>query len=231
MFSTNKCLVHYCNNMALSTVNEKGEIENQKSYCLDHSPNPGKSKEDIVKYIHEHDTIIGLNANGLLLQDSDLSNKKFYGCSFIHCTFSNIRSQNLLLKMCIFDFTVMNDCNLLNSNIIFTSFSGSTFTHCLFTSSDMIQDNFNGIKAYQSSFDDSDLFNSRFINATLVDTSYRNCNLKKTLFYDTKRTNVSFKMSNTREAAFTREGSNLVQNTEPDAEELANSEPQQEAQK
>ncbi len=223
MFTANKCLVHYCKNIALSTFNENGEIIDEKSYCLDHSPNPGKAKEEIYKYIQEHDIIVGLNANGLIFKDLDLSNKKFYGCSFIHCTFSNIHSENLLLKMCIFDFTIMNDCNLIKSNIIYTSFSGSNFTHCLFTSSDMIQDNFNGIKAFQSSFDDSDLFNSRFINATLVDTSFRNCNLKKALFYETKRTNVSFKMSNTREAAFSTEGTDLTLGTETDSEDLSNS--------
>jgi len=202
MFTQNKCLVHYCRNIALSTFNENGEITEDKNYCLDHVPNPGKAKEEIYNYINSHETIVGLNACGLILKDIDFSNKKFFGCNFTHCTFQNIHSQNILLKMCIFDFAVFNDCNFIKSKTMFTSFSGCTFTHTLFTSSDMIQDNFNGIVAYQSSFDDSDLFCSRFIKANLVDTSFRNCNLKKTQFSQANTTNVSFKMSNTREAIF-----------------------------
>ena len=205
VFTQNKCLVHYCKNNALSTFDQDGNLTEEKNYCLDHIPDPGKAKNEIYNYISTHDKIVGLNACGLILKDLDFSNKKFYGCNFHHCTFINIHSDNCLFRMCIFDFAVFNDCNMIKSNILFTSFSGCTFTHTLFTSSDLVQNNFNGIKAYQSSFDDSDLFNSRFILATLVDTSFRNCNLKKTLFYDMKNTNVSFKMSNTREALFSEE--------------------------
>ncbi len=211
MFAQNKCLVHYCRNLSLSTFDEKGEICDNKNYCLDHIPDPGKIKNDIYKYIDEHEKIVGLNACGLIFQNLDFSNKKFFGCNFTHCTFINVHSDKLLLKMCFFDFAIFNDCNFIHSNTLFTSFSGATFTHTLFTSSDIIQNNFNGIRSFQSSFDDSDLFNSRFFSASLVDTSFRNCNLKKTRFIDTKRTNVSFKMSNTREALFSRDGSLLSQ--------------------
>ena len=202
MFTLNKCLVHYCRNHALSTFDKEGNLCDEKSYCLDHTPNPGKMKVDIYNYIATHDTIVGLNACGLLFSDIDFSNKKFFGCNFTNCTFINIHSENLLMRMCFFDFAIFNDCNFLHSKNLFNSFSMATFTHTLYTSSDLVQNNFNGIKAYQCSFDDSDLLNSRFIGATLVDTSFRNCNLKKSIFYDTNRTNVSFKMSNTREALF-----------------------------
>ncbi len=210
MFAQNKCLVHYCRNLAISTFDEDGNLTDEKNYCLEHIPDPGKFKEQIYKYIAEHDKIVGLNVCGLLFSDIDFTNKKFYGCTFTNCTFNTISSSNVLFRMCIFDFAVFNDCSFIKSNSLFTSFSGATFTHTLFTSSDIIQCNFNGIKAIQSSFDDTDLFNSRFIAATLIDTSFRNCNLKKALFYDSKRTNVSFKMSNTREALFTPEGKALT---------------------
>ncbi len=211
MFTQNKCLVHYCQNNALSSFDENGKLSDAKGYCLDHIPDPGKAKEDIYNYIKNNEIIVGLNACGLILSDIDFSNKKFFGCNFTHCTFINIHSQNVVLKMCIFDFALFNDCNFIHSNTLFTSFSGATFSHTLFTSSDMIQNNFNGVQAYQSSFDDSDLLNSRFIHAKLVDTSFRNCNLKKSLFYKTHRTNVSFKMSNTREALFDQSGSEISQ--------------------
>ena len=210
MFTKNTCLVHHCRNIALSTFDEDGNLTEEKSYCLDHIPDPGKAKDDIYKYIATHDKIIGLTACGLIFTDIDLTNKKFFGCNFYHCTFMNIHSENVLLKMCIFDFAVFNDCNFIKNKTTFSSFSGCTFTHTLFTSSDMVQNNFNGIQAVQSSFDNSDLFNSRFINATLIDTSFRNCNIKKTLFYESKRTNVSFKMSNLKEAEFFKEGSELA---------------------
>lgn len=125
--------------------------------------------------------------------------------------------------MCMFDYTVLNDCNLINSHSKFTSFSQCTFTHTLFTSSDIIQTNFNGVKAYQSSFDDSDLFNSRFRKSTLVDTSFRNCNLKKCNFTDSFRSNVSFKMSNTREAIFDNLGTGLETGFDQDTSLLSNS--------
>lgn len=202
MFTQNRCLVHYCRNNALSTFNKDGEITDDRGYCLDHTPNPGKAKEDIYKYILTHDKIVGLKACGLLFENIDFTKKKFYGCNFTNCTFINIHSSEIVLKMCILDYAIFNDCSIINSNILFNSLSGSTLSHSILTSSDLIQNNFNGIKAYQSSFDDSDLYNSRFIMASLVDTSFRNCNLKRTHFNNSERTNVSFKMSNTREAIF-----------------------------
>ena len=210
MFTQNKCLVHYCRNLALSTIDENGEISDDKNYCLEHIPDPGKVKEDIYNYIRTHEKIIGLNACGLIFSDIDFTNKKFYGCNFTNCTFVNITSHNAVMRLCIFDFAIFKECNMIKSNTLFSSFSGATFTHTLFTSSEIIQDNFNGIKSYQSSFDDSDLFNSRFINADLVNTSFKNCNLKRTLFYGIKKENVSFKMSNTREALFNSSGSAIT---------------------
>lgn len=202
MFVQNKCLVQYCNNNALSTFDADGNLTEEKSYCLDHIPNPGAIKEQIYNYINTHEKIIGLNACGMIFSDISFTNKQFIGCNFSHCTFTNLHSEDTKIRMSVFDYTVFNNCNFIHSHSMFTSFSQCTFTHSLFTSSDFIQNNFNCIKAYQSSFDDSDMFNSRFIKATLYDTSFRNCNIKKANFTDSKRTNVSFKMSNTREAEF-----------------------------
>lgn len=225
MFDQNKCLVLRCRNLALSSFDKEGNICNDKNYCIDHSPNPGKSKEEIYQYINTHEKIIGLNASGIVFSGIDLSNKQFFGCNFHHCTFENINSQNITCKLCIFDFAIFNDCSLIKNNTIISSFAGCTFSHTLFTSSELVQNNFNGIKAIQSSFDDSDLFNSRFINADLIDTSFRNCNLKRTLFFDSFRTNVSFKMSNTREAHFDRKGSDLSLGSSTNNEDLSNTPP------
>jgi len=223
IFIQNKCLVNYCKNNALSTFDQNGNLTEDKSYCLEHIPDPGLIKEQIYNYIANNDKIVGLNACGMNFLDINLSNKQFFGCNFSHCTFTNIHSDNTTLKMCIFDYTVFYDCNLINNHSLFTSYSQCTFTHTLFTSSDMIQSNFNCIKAYQSSFDNSDLYNSRFIKATLVDTSFRNCNLKKCNFIDSKRVNVSFKMSNTREAVFYTLGSGLETGMDPNNQALSNS--------
>lgn len=209
MFSFNKCLVRACKHLAVSTFDENGEITENKSYCIDHSPNPGKVHADVINYINTHEKIIGLNAAGMTFSNMDFSGKKFYGCDFQHCTFINIHSKGLRSRMSIFDFAVFTDCNLIESNIHFTSFSGSTFSRTLFTSSELLQNNYNGINAVQSSFDDSDLYNSRFINSKLINISFRNCNLKKVLFQGVTQENVSFKMSNTREAVFDDDGSEL----------------------
>ena len=53
MFTLNKCLVNYCNNHALSTFDQNGNLCSSDSYCLDHIPNPGKIKDDIYNYIAE----------------------------------------------------------------------------------------------------------------------------------------------------------------------------------
>ena len=213
MFAPNKCIVTSCNKISLSTFDSDGNLEEKRYYCLDHIPNPGKAKAEIYNYIKTHDIIVGLNASGLMFSEMEIKNKSFYGCNFSNCTFTNIHTEQVRGRMNIFDFAVFNDCNFLNGNFQFSSFSGATINHSLFTSSEIIQCNFNGIQAFQTSFDDSDLLNSRFIQAKLVDTSFRNCNLKKADFFESERTNVSFKMSNTREARFYKEGSELFLNT------------------
>lgn len=224
MFVQNICKVHYCRNLALSSFDENGNICNSGNYCLDHTPDPGKSKEQIYNFIQSHDEIIGLNCSGMIFKDINMSNKKFIGCNFYKCNFTNFHSENINLKLCIFDYAVFNDCTFIKSETFFTSFSGSHFNHILFTSSDIVQNNFNGIQAHQSSFDDSDLFNSRFIKAKLINTSFRNCNLKKAMFLESYRENVSFKMSNTREAIFVSEGSDISLGKNTDNSSFSNSE-------
>ena len=125
MFTQNKCLVQYCKHNALSTFDENGMMSNEKSYCLDHIPNPGKSKEEIYNYINSTQTIIGLNAAGIIFDNINFSNKVFIGCNFSHCTFTNIQSEELRLRMCIFDFANFTDCNFIKSNTMFSSFSGT----------------------------------------------------------------------------------------------------------
>lgn len=212
-------MVSSCKKVSLSTFDENGNILESRNYCLDHISNPGKAKEDIFNYIKNNDKIVGLNASGLIFSELDLSNKRFYGCNFSNCTFTNLHCTNLKSRMSFFDFAIFNDCNLVQSNIQFSSFSGCTLNHTLFTSSEIIQCNYNGVKCFQSSFDDSDLFNSKFIKSTLVNTSFRNCNLKNTDFFTSNRSNVSFKMSNTREARFSRDGSELYTGIEQSSED------------
>ena len=214
MFTLNKCLVHSCKNLSISVFDKTSGITEERGYCLNHTPDPGRAKESIYDYIKMHDVVVGLNAAGIMFRDIDLSDKRFYGCNFQHCTFSALRSEGLLGKLCMFDFASFTDCTLAASTMQFTSFACAAFSHTIFTGSDMVQNNFNGVYAFQSSFDDSDLYNSRFIGAHLVDTSLRNCNIKNTLFLDCVCENVSMKMSNTREAVFDRKGSELFQGIE-----------------
>ena len=170
MFTLNKCLVRACSNLAVSVIDESGEIVDGKTYCLDHIPNPAKIQADIYTDINTHETIAGLNTAGMTFTGIDFSGKKFYGCNFMHCTCTNIHSKNCRTIMSMFDFAVFTDCTFLKSTMQFTSFAGCKFSHSLFTEGDMIQNNYNGIQSFQSSFDDSDLYNSRFIKARLVNT-------------------------------------------------------------
>lgn len=209
MFAKIICLEPDCNKSSLSTFNSNGDILEQPGYCYDHSLDKEKIKQQIYDYIKNHDKIVGLNATGIVFENIDLTNKKFYGCNFMNCKFINLQSTGFRSRMSMFDFAIFSDCNLLQSNMHFTSFAGATFSHTLFTGSNMTQDNFCGVQSYQSSFDDSDLYNSRFIRTKLIDTSFRNCNVKKTVFKMIEQENVLFKFSNTREAIFDQEHSQL----------------------
>jgi uncharacterized protein YjbI with pentapeptide repeats len=223
MFNSNKCLVHYCRNNALSKITKEGQLSEQKGFCLDHTPNPGQAKQDIYNYITNNSVSVGLDCCGLVFKNISFSDKKFFGCNFTHCTFQNINCSNTTFRLCICDFAVFNDCSFNKCNIIFSSFSGSTLLHTLLNTSDIIQSNFNGINSYQSSFDDSDLYYSRFIKSKLIDSSFRNCNLKKTIFYYSERVNVSFKLSNINQAIFDVKGSAIELGIEPNEDFYANS--------
>jgi uncharacterized protein YjbI with pentapeptide repeats len=209
MYLHNNCIEPGCWNEAISTFNEQGEITETPGYCFEHHPEKEKITQDIYNYIRNHTKIVGLNASGITFENIDLTDKRFYGCFFQHCKFINLHSTGFRSRMSMFDFAIFSDCNLLQSNMQFTSFAGSTFSHTLFTGSDLIQDNFNGIQSYQSAFDDADLYNSRFVKAKLIDTSFRNCNIKKTVFMGIEQQNVSFKSSNTREAIYGETDSEL----------------------
>lgn len=202
MFSLNTCNHLGCRKQALTRFNPDGSINTQEHYCQEHDPCNKETIKNIFSYIENNDKIIGLNMCGLTFENMDFTNKKFYGCNMQHCHFINVHSEFCRFRMSMLDFAVFNDCNLLNSNMQFTSYAGCTFSHVLFTNSDLVHNNFNGIISHQSSFDDSDLYNSRFIRSVLVDTSIRNCNIKKTIFLESSFTNVSFKQSNMREATF-----------------------------
>ncbi len=210
MYTFNKCSFPGCNKTALSSFNEQGEIIDKPGYCFEHTEMPEQMLSNMRNYILSHEKIVGLNANGITIDNIDLTNKKLYGCNLQNCTMRSIHANGLRARMCMMDFCTFSDCDLLNSNIQFSSFSGSRLVHILFTGSDLIHNNFNGITAYQSSFDDSDLYNSRFIKAMLINTSLNNCNLKKTVFYECIREGVGFKLSNTRESLVDRNRGGLM---------------------
>ena len=212
MYLTNFCKHRGCTHLALSKI-EQGKLIESGDYCLEHTHDSARAAHDILCYIQEHDKIVGLNACGIEFSTDgnfDLSNKRFYGCNFMHCIFRGFNSRKMRSRMTTFDFSIFSDCNLLESNMQFTSFAGCKFVHVLFTGSEMIQNNFEGLESFQSSFDDSDLYNSRFIKAMLINTSMNNCNLKKTVFYESMREGVGFKLSNTRESLLDRNKGGLM---------------------
>lgn len=212
MYLANFCNHPGCQKIALSTFSPDGTILEEPGFCLEHSENPEKVARDIISYIQNNDKIVGLVACYIEfneLEHIDLTDKRFYGCNFMHCIFRGFKTKHLRSRMTTFDDCIFSDCNFLESNLQYTSFAGSKFSHVLLTNSELIQDNFVGIESYQTSFDDSDLYNSRFINAKLFDTSIRNCNIKNTVFRNIEQTNLSFNLSNTKEAIFDERGSAL----------------------
>ena len=210
MYAFQKCQCPECTKPAITLYDDDGKIMDAPNWCYEHSPDKDFVRENIRKYLQSHDRIIGMNAEGLKIENWNISGKRFYGCNFQHCTFANLHGDNIRLRMCMLDFSVFTDCSFLHGNTQFCSFAGSKFVHVLFTNSDMIHNNFNGITAYQCSFDDSDLYNSRFIKAMLINTSMNNCNLKKTVFYESMREGVGFKLSNTRESLLDRNKGGLM---------------------
>ena len=210
MYAFHKCQCPECTKPAITLYDDDGKIMDAPNWCYEHSPDKDFVRENLRKYLQSHDRIIGMNAEGLKIENWNISGKRFYGCNFQHCTFANLHGDNIRLRMCMLDFSVFTDCSFLHGNTQFCSFAGSKFVHVLFTNSDMIHNNFNGITAYQCSFDDSDLYNSRFIKAMLINTSMNNCNLKKTVFYESMREGVGFKLSNTRESLLDRNKGGLM---------------------
>lgn len=212
MYLANICVHPGCRRQALSDINANGELVETGRFCLEHSDDPDALKGRILRYIDGHDKIVGLTAAGISfdsMEDVNLTSKRFYGCNFMHCVFRGFHSRGFRSRMSTFDFSIFSDCNLLGSNLQYTSFAGCKFIHVLFTGSELIQNNFEGLESFQSSFDDSDLYNSRFIRAKLIDTSIRNCNIRNTVFRDIEQTNLSLKQSNTNEAIFDERGSAL----------------------
>ncbi len=210
MYISNTCTYPGCKRSSISTVDENGNLIENSGFCYKHTTDPEGTKAKLFKYLSEHEKVVGINCSGITFPKFSIEDHKFYGCDFSHCFFSELFCKRLRFRMCKFDFAVFTDCNLIESNIQFTSFAGTKLIHVLFTGSDLIQDNFNGLSSYQSSFDDSDLYSSRFIRSHLVDTSIRNCNIKKTVFFEAQTNNVSFKLSNTNEALFDQKGSALI---------------------
>ena len=212
MYLANICNHPGCRKLAISDIDASGALLENGGYCLEHTSDPAALKDRIMHYINHNDKIVGLTACGIefdSVRHLDLTNKRFYGCNFMHCIFRGFNSRGFRSRMSTFDFSIFSDSNLLESNSQYTSFAGCKFIHVLFTGSEMIQNNFEGLESFQSSFDDSDLYNSRFIRAKLIDTSIRNCNIKNTVFRDIEQTNLSFKQSNTNEAIFDERGSAL----------------------
>ena len=209
MYLYKVCSHSGCPRHPISAVDDNGELVECSDFCFKHTPNPELAMEKLTNYIKTHDKIIGMNIPGITLVGNILADKRFYGCNFSNCFLSDIKTENLRIRMSVFDFAVFTDCNFSKSNIQFSSFAGAKFIHVLFTGSELIQNNFSGLESIQSAFDDSDLYNSRFIKASLVDTSIRNCNIKNTIFTDFQHQNVSFRMSNTNEAIFDDKGSAL----------------------
>lgn len=208
MFSYKKCACPDCSVPAVSTTDNFGNLI-LSDYCYSHSLNQQEIQERIYDFIRRNDKIVGLNASGLTFENIDFTNKKFYGCTFSNCKFNGLQTKGMRSRISSFEFSVFSDCNLLESNMQFTSFAGAKMSHVLFTGSDMIHNNFCGLSSFQSSFDDSDLYNSCFINARLIDTSFRNCNIKETKFFEITQRNVSFRQSNTNAAIFDKRGSAL----------------------
>ena len=104
MFSLDFCHYPGCQKQALTHFDENGNIATTPGWCLEHTPEPQKTLDEIYDYIKKHDKIVGLNIPGIRFENFDLTDKRFYGCNMQHSTFINIHSEFCRLRMCILDF-------------------------------------------------------------------------------------------------------------------------------
>ena len=135
MFIWKKCACPTRRKSAISDFDENGNIVDGE-YCLMHTKSADEITRKMHHYIAHHDKIIGLNASGIVFSnigDFNLTNKRFYGCNFMQCIFRGLQSKGFRSRMSTFDFAVFSDCNLLESNMQFTSFAGAKFIHVLLT--------------------------------------------------------------------------------------------------
>ena len=119
MYSFEKCQHPNCNKTALTLFDADGKPITGENFCFEHSPDKNFVIENINRYLQSHQRIIGINAEGCKIEDCNLSDKRFYGCNFQHCTFANLHGDGLRLRMCMLDFSVFTDCTFLKGNTQF----------------------------------------------------------------------------------------------------------------
>jgi uncharacterized protein YjbI with pentapeptide repeats len=183
----------------------EGETPRQfGGFCADHLGVGEKNDaaEEIALHIRQSETITGLCADGLAFSGLDVSNKRFYGCSFRHCLFTGLRAENTRIRLCSFDFAAFEGCRFQKANIQVSSFGAATLENTRFEGSDLVHNSFCGIIARNSAFNGSDLYNSRFIAADISASTMEDCNLLHVDFTDMRFSGLSFLSSNTRKAHF-----------------------------
>ena len=121
MFTLSLCSHPGCTHPAISFISKEGEITDAPYFCIKHIPNLEEYTQTVFNYIKTHKKIVGLNASGLNFNNVDLTDKRFYGCNFQHCTFSNIQSEFFRARMSIFDFSIFTSVSSDLSLSVITS--------------------------------------------------------------------------------------------------------------
>src|SRR5574344_1648879 len=102
MYTLNSCMVPECPHLSLSSFDSDGNLLEIPGHCFEHTKDKDKFLAQLHDYVVSHEKIVGLNAYGISFDDIDLTNKKFYGCDFQHCTFTGVHSNGMRMRMCLF---------------------------------------------------------------------------------------------------------------------------------
>ena len=192
MLNNIPCCVHGCPNSAIST----------QDVCYNHITDKEAYWAQARASLAEHPKLSWLNLAHITFKDMDLSDKQFFFTSFSHCRFINISTKNQIMHLCFFDYSVLDNCEMVGPKHTNCVFAGAQFHNTIIKDAVLFQSNYNNCVLRNVSIVETDLYNARFIGSHLENVNFFDCNLKNVDFRHSRRHNVTFRYSNFEDAIF-----------------------------
>lgn len=190
MYSFDRCSEPGCRALAFAGM----------GYCIQHVRDKSQAFERAAGLLTQGSTVKDLNLAGMIVEELDLSKRRFVGCSFIGASLKRVLFTNAKLILCFFDASILDSCYFSTVGAQFCSFGGAGILNSSFEGSELLHCNFDGAAMRESTFSGSNLYDSRFIRCDLERTDFVDCDLKRVYMIPARQSEVSFKGSNTMEA-------------------------------